>query len=275
MKPESELIKKTTGGDFEITAFIEGDPTGTGSAPLAAQILLAQVKGIAALHSTLRVIREVKEGEGPPPGGYYHTLDWGRVFLPTNGSSIYIDCDHLELAMAEVWGARQHYAAMRAMFLIVRDAMDRVNAALPPGQRLRVLLNNVDAHGNCFGTHLNFSCSTGAFHNIVRHEHGRHIQFLASWNATSMLLGQGRAGSEDGKVSYQFSQRADFIDHLLSENTQFPPGRPLVNARNEAHTGINSGMARLHDIVHDNNLCQTGAVLKVGLMEIVLCMIES
>lgn len=277
MNTERGLVPKICGGDYELANFIVGEPTGSGDPRLASQLLLAEVQGVSALHSSLRVRGRAGAGEaGPEQGDYFHHNDWGRLFIPENASCVYIDLDHIELAIPEVRGALDHLAAMRAMFSITREAMDRVNDMLPEGQRLRVLLNNSDGNGNSYGTHLNFMLATHAFRQITMLR-GEALLFLASFHASIMLLGQGKVGSEDGAppVNYQWSQRADFCRHqLLAENTMHPD-RPLVNTRNEPHAAWETGLSRLHVICHDNNLCPVACVIKVGLLSIILCMIEA
>jgi proteasome accessory factor A len=60
--------------------------------------------------------------------------------------------------------------------------------------------------------------------------------------------------------------------------------RPIVNSRDEALCGTfreaqeqpaTADMARLHVIFYDNTLCHVASLLKVGVMQIVLAMIEA
>jgi proteasome accessory factor A len=105
----------------------------------------------------------------------------------------------------------------------------------------------------------------------------RHLLFLASYQAVTVpLFGQGKVGADEGApaVDYQLSQRADFCRYkLLCENTMHPH-RPLVNTRDESHCG-HPDFRRLHVIAYDNSLAQVTCVLKVGLMQIALAMIEA
>jgi proteasome accessory factor A len=74
------------------------------------------------------------------------------------------------------------------------------------------------------------------------------------------------------------SQRADFFETLVGGQTTHH--RPLVNSRDEALCGrgastAEAGMARLHVIFFDSNLSQLATLLKVGVMQILLAMIEA
>jgi len=272
------LVPKLCGGDYEVGNFVLGldSPQGTGS--IASRALVEQVDGIAA-----------QQRFGIPVYGVYtnsppvNPQDVGRVFLPTNSSSVYVDLDHAEVCIPEVRDAFSHLAAGRAMITLLRHARDRANRELPEGQRIEVLLNNSDGLGHSYGTHLNFLISREAWRDLFgRRLH--YLLFLASHEASSVVLtGQGKVGSENGRaeVDYQISQRADFFETLFSEQTTLR--RPLVNTRNEAlcgekgATGPSSAnrYARLHCIFYDNTLCHTASVLKVGMMQIVLAMIEA
>jgi proteasome accessory factor A len=92
-------------------------------------------------------------------------------------------------------------------------------------------------------------------------------------------------GSENGRPAtpYQLSQRADFVETLMG--TQTTHSRPIVNSRDEALCGSRSyrvsgasdgpGLARLHCIFFDNTLCHVASLLKVGVTQIILAMIEA
>jgi proteasome accessory factor A len=110
--------------------------------------------------------------------------------------------------------------------------------------------------------------------------------FLAAYQVSSIVItGQGKAGAEDGMpaVEYQLSQRADFFACLVGEQTTF--NRPIVNSRDEALCGswrsrrdpdsAAHRLARLHVIFFDNTLCHVASLLKVGVMQLVLCLIET
>ena len=220
----------------------------------------------------------VSEGPADPQ-------DWGRKFLSTNGACCYIDLNHLEVCTPEVLSARDFVAASRAMLVIARDAMRAASADLSPGERLVVLANNSDGHGQSYGSHLNFLISRAAWRRLFDRLYP-DLFVLAAFQASSIVItGQGKVGSENGHapVDYQLSQRADFIETLQGIQTTFH--RPLVNTRDEAHCGrawgsdgtssLDDRYARLHCIFFDHTLCQVATFLKIGTMQLVLAMLEA
>jgi len=101
-----------------------------------------------------------------------------------------------------------------------------------------------------------------------------------------VLTGQGKVGSENGAppVAFQLSQRADFFETLIGQQTTWC--RPVVNSRDEALCGLpgggptgraasGNGMARLHVIFFDSTLSHVASFLKVGVLQIVVAMIEA
>src|ERR1035441_2637536 len=83
-------------------------------------------------------------------------------------------------------------------------------------------------------------------------------------------------------VDFQISQRADFYETLTGVQTTH--ARPIVNSRDESLCGPlgepglgaddDERMARLHVIFFDNTLCHVSSLLKVGVTQIILAMIE-
>jgi proteasome accessory factor A len=109
-----------------------------------------------------------------------------------------------------------------------------------------------------------------------------YLLFLASFQVASIVLtGAGKLGTEDGSagVRYQISARADFFEMLAGVQTTIR--RPICNTRDEALVGPliaahpdDPALARVHVIFFDNTLTHTASVLKVGMMQIVLAMLE-
>lgn len=217
--------------------------------------------------------------------GYAHNpQDWGRKYLSGNGGCFYIDLDHLECCLPEVISAHDHVAAWHAMLRIARQALEAANAKLPAGQTIHVLVNNSDGQGNSYGSHLNFLITRRAWDNIFdRKPH--HLLYLAAFQTSSIIFtGQGKVGAENGMpaVAFQLSQRADFFETLTGIQTT--SRRPIVNSRDEALCGLPArqaaplpcaDMARLHCIFFDNTLCHGSSLLKVGVMQILLALLEA
>ncbi|MBX7211050.1 MAG: proteasome accessory factor PafA2 family protein [Verrucomicrobiaceae bacterium] len=271
LKSKPKMVPKICGGDYEVANFIENDPTGSGDAARAAKLLLAEIEGVpwinrscwSSMYPKAKKLLEID-------------TDRGRVFLPGNGGSIYIDLDHLELAMPEVRSCSDHEAAMRAMCMIAREAMKKANARLAPAgdERIRVRLNNTDGHGNSFGTHLNLLVQRDAFRRMT--SGGTVSRFFASFCAATTVLGQGKVGSENERapVSYQWSQRADFFSstRIIGEDTQ-APNRVVWNTRDESHCD-DCDLARLHCIFYDH-VFNRAAQLKVWLLQVAAAMEEA
>jgi proteasome accessory factor A len=266
-----ERVPKLCGADIELGNFILGDDSNGGTGRHASRLLLSEIEGLP-------------QGSRWYQGGSYHSQDWGRKFLKENGGCAYIDLDHLELAMPEVRSAHDHVACWHAMLRIAHTAQEAANAKLENGKKIVALVNNSDGLGNSYGSHLDFLITRRAWDNVFcRRMH--HMLFLASYQASSIVFtGQGKVGSENEMppVPYQISQRADFFEVLVSADTTVR--RPIVNCRDEALCGnsydYDSGnvpalnMARLHVIFFDNTLCHVASLLKVGVMQIILAMIE-
>jgi proteasome accessory factor A len=132
---------------------------------------------------------------------------------------------------------------------------------------------------------LNFLVSRRTWNNIFQRKI-HYMLYLASFQVSSIVFtGQGKVGSENGAppVDFQLSQRADFFETLMAQQTTF--NRPIVNSRDEALCGGQrrhmaqddeaDALARLHVIFFDNTLCHGASLLKVGVMQIILAMIEA
>jgi len=170
----------------------------------------------------------------------------------------------------------------QAMLLKSREARVLANAKLPAGQSVEVFANNSDGLGNSYGGHIDLLITRSCFENVL-HRKMHHLSFLAAHQASSgtVLCGQGKVGSENGHehVNYQLSQRADFVEVLAAVQTTY--NRPLINLRSESLCGLWNGqtdespeLARLHVISYDTNLCHMATFLKVGTLQLVLCMLE-
>ena len=274
----SFLLPKLCGADIELGNFILGLQRPNGTGDLASRALLREIHARYSDSDALEPLRHV-----------YNPQDWGRKFLSSNGGCAYIDLDHLELCIPEVISAYDHVAAWHAMLRIARDALEAANTRLRDGLSIQVLVNNTDGRGNAYGSHLNFLLSRRAWDNIFERK-VHHLLYLAAYQVSSIVFtGQGKVGAENGMppVAFQLSQRADFFETLTGTQTTFR--RPIVNSRDEplcgrSHimptagappTGVPAGMARLHCIFFDNTLCHVASLLKVGVMQLILALLEA
>jgi proteasome accessory factor A len=273
-----ERVPKILGSDVELGNFIDGIDTPSGSGAAAARLLLRAIQGIPT--------RAGSDGGVTHASRYSSSdQDWGRRFLPGNAGCVYIDLNHLELAAPETLSAYDHVAYTQAMLRVARSAVHRVNAQMPEGYRVHAIANCSDGHGHSYGAHVNVLLTRAAWETIVRRK-PHYLACLAAFQASSIVFtGAGKVGSENGRPwsGYQISQRADFLETFLGEQTTY--NRPLVNARDESLCGSSwaqaSGgaerpeLARLHVIFFDATLCQIATLLRAGTMQIVTAMLEA
>ena len=165
---------------------------------------------------------------------------------------------------------------------IAQRAQTAANEKLPAGQKYQVLINNSDGQGHSYGSHLDFLVTRKAW-DAIFHRKLHPLLFLAAFQASSIVYtGQGKVGAENGRfpVNFQLTQRADFMETLVGVQTTYC--RPVINSRDEALCGRSAiaghapkDLARLHVIFFDNTLCHVASLLKVGVMQIILSMIEA
>lgn len=290
--PDNLLVPKLCGADIEVGNFVTGVDSRNGTGAFASRALLAEIEGLP-LPGTFecacqqcRAVRNSRPKKGSTARNRAKKIedlnpqDWGRKYLPANGGCAYIDLNHLELCLPEVISAFDHVACWHAMLRIARRALTNANEKLPHSKQIEVLINNSDGRGNSYGSHLNFLVTRRTWNNLFNRKL-HYLLYLASFQASSIIFtGQGKVGSENGAepVEFQISQRADFFETLMGEQTT--RHRPIVNSRDESLCGRFSGseektLARLHAIFFDNTLAQVTSLLKVGVMQIVLSMIET
>ncbi len=275
-------LPKLCGADVELGNFILGLNTHGNTCYLASRALLQEIRGISRSAFTDIGRNEDSRDNRDGDGWGSNSQDWGRNFLPGNGGCAYVDLNHLELCQPEVISAYDHVAAWQAMLRIAAEALQSANTKLRGEVTIQVLVNNSDGHGHSYGSHLNFLVSRRTWENIFNRK-PHHMLYLASFQASSIVYtGQGKVGSENGTApaDFQISQRADFFEQLTGAQTTY--NRPIVNSRDESLCGTPrysrettaDKMARLHVIFFDNTLCEIASLLKVGVMQIVLSMIE-
>ncbi len=289
---EGDLLRlpKLCGADIELGNFILGHRN-TDTCHNAASLLLAEFDGRprrapavpsrepARTYGKRRRHYEPSGFAGYSGGGWnsgwHNSQDWGRKFLMTNGGCVYIDLGHLELCIPEVISAWDHASAWHAMLRLTRDAMNAANKKRPHGESIQVLVNNSDGCSNSYGSHLNFLVTRKAWNDII-HRKPHYLAWLASFQVSSIIYtGQGKVGSENfsSPVDFQLSQRADYFERLQGIETT--SHRPIVNTRDEELCGGESDLARLHVIFFDNTLAHLSCLLKVGVMQLMLAMIEA
>jgi proteasome accessory factor A len=197
---------------------------------------------------------------------------WGRssnVFLG-NGSRLYLDVgSHPEYATAECDDLRQlvyhDKAGERILEGLVADAQERLDTEGIPG-RIHLFKNNLDSAGNSYGCHENYLIRR-------RGDFARTAEVLVPFLITRQILtGAGHILTTPRGPTYCFSQRADHLWEATSSATT--RSRPIINTRDEPHADADL-YRRLHVISGDSSMSETTTMLKVGMTDIVLRMIEA
>ena len=292
---DPNCVPKLIGGDVELGNFILGeDETSAMSDFEASRRLLTEIDGRPQRRRSYGISLHGISSRfygGYDAGDSYGfdsatSQDFGRRYLCTNGGCIYIDLNHLELATPEVLSARDYQGVWTAMLRIARQAQAAANENLEPERRIVVLANNSDRQGHSYGGHQSFLMTRTAWDDMLRQRMIPTVFNLMAYQVSSIVFtGQGKAGSENGrpKVPFQISQRSDFMETLVGEQTTF--NRPLINTRDEPLCGPASRLAaaplpgdryaRLHIIFYDTNLAPVATYLKVGVLQLILTMIEA
>ena len=192
---------------------------------------------------------------------------WGRssnVFLP-NGGRLYLDVgSHPEYATAECDNLsdliKQDQAGDRIVEELAVSAEIRLNAEGIKGQ-IHLFKNNMDAAGNSYGCHENFSVSRKKnFEELTE----SIIPFLIT---RQIFCGAGKWISSSKGANFQISQRAEHMWESVSSATT--RSRPIINTRDEPHADPDE-YRRLHIIVGDSNMSETTTVMKVATTELML-----
>ncbi len=187
----------------------------------------------------------------------------------TNGARYYVDHAHPEMSTPECTNARDVVVFDRSAERVLQLSMVAANRLLPPGQEIVVYKNNSDGKGNSYGCHENYLVDRALpFGEIV---HGITPHFITR----QIYCGAGKVGSEAGRnqgaVSFQISQRADFFEEEVGLETTLK--RPIINTRDEPHADPIK-YRRLHVIIGDANMSEVATFLKVGTTAIILAMLE-
>jgi proteasome accessory factor PafA2 len=174
-----------------------------------------------------------------------------------NGARLYVDHAHPEYSTPECSDPLEATLYDKAGELTMYRAMERVNAALPQGQRMLIHKNNSDGKGNSYGAHENYLVARSVpFGDIVHHM----TAFMVS---RQILTGSGKVGSEHGRraVPFQLTQRADFFEEEVGLETTLK--RPIINTRDEPHADP-SKYRRLHVIFGDATMSEVQTFVKLA-----------
>src|SRR5918999_3959650 len=202
---------------------------------------------------------------------FRRVVSWGRssnVFL-RNGARLYLDVgSHPEYATPEcdsvVDLVVHDKAGERILEGLLVDAERRLREEGIAGD-IYLFKNNTDSAGNSYGCHENYC--------VGRHgEFGRLADVLIPFLVTRQIIcGAGKVLQTPRGAVYCVSQRAEHIWEGVSSATT--RSRPIINTRDEPHADAER-FRRLHVIVGDSNMSEFTTMLKVGVTDLVLRMVE-
>ena len=216
---------------------------------------------------------------GPPIGAdeaarylFRKVVEWGRssnVFLG-NGARLYLDVgSHPEYATAECDDVREVVVQDRAGEAILNELAEEATTRLAAdgiSGRIHLLKNNVDSAGNSFGCHENYLIRR-------RRDFQRTVDQLIPFLVTRQILtGAGGIRTTPAGSRYCFSQRAEHMWEAMSSATT--RSRPIINSRDEPHADPEH-YRRLHVIAGDSSVAETTTLLKLGMTNLVIDLLES
>ncbi len=220
---------------------------------LHGEALLDYIKGLSArLFSSLAL-------SGYPMAGEFMG-NGGRLYMDRGG--------HPEYATPECRCVKDLVAYEKAGDRIMQELAEQTNrqtAADEGARTLHVFKNNVDFYGNTYGGHENYLITPRAAEGIRN-----IIPFLVT---RQVFTGTGRILTcrEAGALSFQISQRADFIDRTFSDRATRVRG--IINTR-KREIYRQEQNRRLHLIVGDSNMSEFAIGLKIGTTALVLRLLD-
>jgi proteasome accessory factor A len=202
---------------------------------------------------------------------FRRVVHWGRssnVFLE-NGARLYLDVgSHPEYATPECDSVLDLIAHDKAGERILEHLLSAAEVRLhEEGISGDVFLfkNNTDSAGNSYGCHENYL--------VARHgEFARIADVLIPFFVTRQIYcGAGKVMMGPRGAQFCISQRAEHIWEGVSSATT--RSRPIINTRDEPHADAER-FRRLHVIVGDSNMSEFTTLLKIGVTDLVIRMVE-
>jgi proteasome accessory factor A len=203
---------------------------------------------------------------------FRRVVHWGRssnVFLE-NGARLYLDVgSHPEYATPEcdsVSDVVAHdKAGERILEALLAAAEVRLHEEGISGQ-VYLFKNNTDSAGNSYGCHENYLVARQG-------EFARMADILIPFFVTRQIYcGAGKVLHGPRGAQFCISQRAEHIWEGVSSATT--RSRPIINTRDEPHADAER-FRRLHVIVGDSNMNEWTTLMKVGITDLVLRMVEA
>lgn len=206
----------------------------------------------------------------------------------SNGARYYVDHSHPEYATAETTSTLCLAAADSAGAVIVakcaqianrkrlchegqngettnvqNETISSSNSSASTSADIRIIKNNVDGKGQAYGTHENYLLPREI-------EIESAPDYLAAFLVTRVIFaGSGRVGigEKSTQPGFQISQRADYIEQVISLTTTV--NRGILNTRDEPHA-CPSRWRRFHYIGGDANCFPYVTWLKTTITGMVL-----
>src|SRR6266704_1218146 len=202
---------------------------------------------------------------------FRRVVHWGRssnVFLE-NGARLYLDVgSHPEYATPECDAVpdlvAHDKAGERILEALLAAAQVRLHEEGISGE-VFLFKNNTDSAGNSYGCHENYLVARQG-------EFARMADVLIPFFVTRQVFcGAGKVLHGPRGAQYCLSQRAEHIWEGVSSATT--RSRPIINTRDEPHADAER-YRRLHVIVGDSNMSEWTTLMKVGITDLVLRMVE-
>src|SRR2546425_10248913 len=202
---------------------------------------------------------------------FRRVVHWGRssnVFRE-NGARLSLDGgSHPEYATPECDSIKELVAHDKAGERILEHLLSAAEMRLHEegiSGEVYLFKNNTDSAGNSYGCHENYL--------VARHgEFARMADVLIPFFVTRQIYcGAGKVLHGPRGAQYCISQRAEHIWEGVSSATT--RSRPIINTRDEPHADAER-FRRLHVIVGDSNMSEFTTLLKGGVTDLVVRMVE-
>src|SRR5438270_8312514 len=202
---------------------------------------------------------------------FRRVVHWGRssnVFLE-NGARLCLDVgSHPEYATPECDGVTDlvahDKAGERILEALLSAAQVRLHEEGISGE-VYLFKNNTDSAGNSYGCHENYLVARQG-------EFARMADVLIPFFVTRQIFcGAGKVLHGPRGAQFCISQRAEHIWEGVSSATT--RSRPIINTRDEPHADAER-FRRLHVIVGDSNMNEWTALMKIGITDLVVRMVE-
>jgi proteasome accessory factor A len=202
---------------------------------------------------------------------FRRVVHWGRssnVFLE-NGARLYLDVgSHPEYATPECDSVTDLIAHDKAGERILEALLSAAEVRLHEegiSGDVYLFKNNTDSAGNSYGCHENYLVARQG-------EFARIADILIPFFVTRQIYcGAGKVLHGPRGAQFCISQRAEHIWEGVSSATT--RSRPIINTRDEPHADAER-FRRLHVIVGDSNMSEFTTLLKVGVTDLVVRMVE-